>query len=218
MTVAAFTAADLTFDPVAHTYTLPDGRQVPSVTQVLKGVGMTTDFDALCAMGDRLRERIEYRRALGVAIHADAHSWDDKELVESSVHPDVVPFLEAWKVFRANSRLTPLTRERRVFHPAQFYAGTLDGLFRRPDGRVVLIDLKIGDPEDCGAAFQTAAYHAAWSLENPLGMIHERWAVRITPDNAIPYRITPYGDYRDFAKFASVVATYHELAKRRRPA
>lgn len=212
---AAFTASDLTFDAVAHTYTLPDSRRVPSVTTILRSIGISTDFEALAAMGDRLRERIEWRRALGTAIHADAHAWDDQELVESSVHPDVVPFLEAWKVFRANTRLTPLTRERRVFHPTQFYCGTLDGIFRKPDGRSVLIDLKIGDPKDCGADLQTAAYLAAWQLENPLGMVHERWAVQLTTDNAIPYRITPYGDYRDFARFANVVATFHELTRRR---
>lgn len=218
MTAATFTAADLTFDAATHTYTLPDGRVVPSVTQVLRSIGISTDFEALGAISDRLRERIDYRRALGTAIHADAHSWDDKELDEASVHVDVVPFLEAWKEFRANTRLTPLTRERRVFHPVQFYCGTLDGIFRKPDGRSVLIDLKIGDPNDCGADLQTAAYLAAWQLENPLGMVHERWAVRLTPDNAIPYRITPYGDYRDFGKFANVVSTFHELTARRRPA
>jgi hypothetical protein len=47
-------------------------------------------------------------------------------------------------------------------------------------------------------------------------MIHERWAVQLVPDRGIPYRITPYSDYRDFGHFASFVATYHQIASRRR--
>jgi hypothetical protein len=204
-----FTAADLAFDAAAHTYTLPDGRQVPSVTQILKGVGISTDFDALGAISDQLRDRIDYRRALGTAVHADAHSFDDGVLDEATVHPEVVPLLEAWKVFRENTRLVPLTRERRVFDPRLFYCGTLDGIFRTPSGRNVLIDIKTGDPEASGARYQLAAYHQAWSIQHPEIPVSERWSVRLTPENGVPYRISTYTDWSDFGKFAAFVTTYH---------
>lgn len=214
--MTAFTSADLGFDAAAHTYTLPDGRQVPSVTQVLKACGISTDFDALAGIIGR--DRIEYARALGVAVHADAHAWDDGALDESTVHSDVRPFLEAWKTFRENSRLVPVSRERCVFDPTLFYCGTLDGIFRLPAGRLVLVDIKTGDPSSARADVQTAAYAHAWQLEHLEHVISERWAVHLTPENGIPYRVHPYSDWRDFSKFASFVATFHEMRAQRRSA
>lgn len=218
MTPRPFTAADLVFEPTAHTYTLPDGQQPPSVTKVLKEMGYSTDFEAIAAISDALRERIDYRRALGTAIHADAHAFDDGALDESTVHPDVVPYLEAWKVFRENTRLVPLSRERRVFHPDYIYCGTLDGIFLAPSGRHVLIDLKCGDPNACGANLQTAAYVDAWMVEHPDDTVHERWAVQLLPDRGVPYRITPYSDWHDFTHFRTLVSAYHTVAARRRSA
>jgi hypothetical protein len=72
--------------------------------------------------------------------------------------------------------MRPLARERRVFHPGDFYCGTLDGVFARPSGLVVLIDIKLGDPFDAAAHLQTAAYQAAFAIDHPDIAIHERWA------------------------------------------
>lgn len=214
--MSAFTSADLVFDPAAHTYTLPDERQVPSVTTILKACGISTDFEAVAAMSQEKRDQIEYARALGSAVHADCHAFDDGALDESTVHQDVRPYLDAWKVFRENYRLAPLTRERMVFDPRYFYSGTLDGIFRLPSGRLVLVDIKTGDPEDAGGCYQTAAYLAAWALEHTDMLVCERWCVRLTPENAIPYRVFPYTDWRDFTKFASFCSTFHEKNSRRK--
>jgi hypothetical protein len=212
----AFTAADLAFDAAAHTYTLPDGRQVPSVTAILKAQGYSEDFDAIAAMSESRRDHLEYRRALGTAIHADAHAFDDGALDESTVHPDVRPYLQAWKVFRENTHMVPLSRERMVFHPLYFYCGTLDGIFRKTNGQTVLVDLKIGDPEAAGADLQTAAYLDAWTFEHPDDRVQERWAVRLVPDRGVPYRIAPYNNWHDFTNFRTLVSAYHTVAGRRR--
>lgn len=210
------TGAALAFDPAMHVYTRPDGSRVPSVTQVLRAVGVSVDFEGLKASSSRLAERIDYRRDLGTAVHADAHAFDDGDLVWESVHPDVRPYLDAWLVFRTASGLEPLTRERRVYDPALGVCGTLDGIFRRPETATrALIDIKIGDPEDAGARYQLAGYQLLWEREHPDQPIDERWSVQLTPELAIPYRITKYPDWRDGAVFRALVTTYYAQAARR---
>lgn len=212
------TAAALSFDAAVHEYRRADGQVVPSVTQVLSAVGVSVDFESLRGMSIQMAAAIELKREIGSALHADAHAFDDNDLDWTTVDPRVEPYLRAWAVFRENSRLTPATRERRVYHPTFGYAGTLDGIFTLPTGRVVLVDIKTGDPEDSGCAYQTAAYEAAYQFEHPGQIIHERWGVRLTPDHGIPYRISPYSDWRDFTKFQAFLTTFHHQAARRRRA
>jgi hypothetical protein len=189
------------------------------VTQVLHAVGIATDFEAIAARSSRMADAIEYRRALGSAVHADCWAYDDDDLDWSAVDERVQPYLDAWATFRSNSGLRPVARERRIFLPLLQVAGTLDGVFENAKGRLVLVDIKLGDPEDAGAAYQTAAYEAGYLLEHPDRPIEERWAVRLQPEKAIPYAITPYSSkpqsWRHFQVFQSAVAVYYAQAARR---
>lgn len=215
-----WTAADLIFDPVTHTSVTPDGRAVPHVTRILSAIGVSTDFEGLAAQSSRLAAVIDDRRELGSAVHADTHAFDDEDLVWDSVDPRVRPYVEAWATFRDNTRLVPLHRERRVFHSGHWYCGIPDGIFRHPNGKRILPDLKIGDPEDAACVYQTSAYEAAWLVEHPDEPIDERWAVQLCPGTRVPYRVTNYSArpdaWRDFQKFQAFLVTYHEQAVRRR--
>lgn len=217
-----WTAADLIFDPITHTSVTPDGRDVPHVTRILQAVGVSTDFEGLAHQSDELSRRINERRDIGSVVHEDTHSYDDNVLLLETVDKLVLPFVEAWATFRDNSGLVPLYRERecRIFHPAQWYTGRPDGIFRHPTGKRILADLKIGDPEDAACVYQTAAYQAAWEIEHPDEPIDERWAVRLCPDMQVPYRVTNYSArpdaWMDFRKFQAFMTTYYEQAARRR--
>ncbi len=206
-----FTAAMVTFDPIAHRYTLPDGREVPSVTRILSDTDVAVDFEELGALSRLTSGHLEAARQLGTAVHSDCHAWDDDDLDCDGVHPDVRPFLHAWIVFRANTGFTPERRERLVYHAGLGYAGTLDAVGLIPSGRRILVDIATGDPKHSAKQFQTAAYAAAYT-EHP---IDERWAVQLTPDNGVPYRIHVYSDWSDFGKFSAFVTTYHNQACRR---
>jgi hypothetical protein len=215
ITLDTITAADLHFDVVRHEYSV-FGRRVPGVTEILQAVRVSTDFEELAASSWRRAEAIEAKRELGHALHADAHAFDDDDLVWESVDPRVEPYLRAWQTFRQNSGVRPMTRERRVFHPGLWFAGTLDGIFVTPSGTRVLIDIKTGDPDDSGCQFQTAAYAAAYQVDHPDEPIQARWGVQLMPDRIIPYDIRPYADWRDWQKFQAFVTTYSEQAARRR--
>lgn len=219
-------ASDLRFDLARHISTDPHGRVVPNVTSILAETGVSTDFEDLACVSPRLAERIAFRCALGSAVHADCHSLDDDDLIWESVHHDAVPYVEAWATCRRNLGLTPLTRERRVYHPVHDFTGILDGIFlversERCPGRV-LVDLKIGDPNDAAAHLQTAAYCEAYLAEHPGEQISERWAIRLCPELDVPYRIVNYTSpqrpeaWRDFQKFLACLAVFHEQPARRR--
>jgi hypothetical protein len=219
VTLSTVGSFELTFDEALHEYRITGGRVVPSVTRILHGVGIATDFEAIAARSSRLAEAIEYRRALGTAAHADCHAFDDEDFDWHAVDERVRPYIEAWAIFRENSKLRPQARERRVFHPGLFYAGTLDGVFENEAGQLVLVDMKLGDPEDAGARYQTAAYEAAYLLDHPERPITHRWAVQLQPERRIPYEIFDYSArpqaWRDFQVFQAAVAVYGVQAARR---
>jgi hypothetical protein len=205
----------LTFFPTTHEYWL-DGRRVPSVTEILKATGVSTIFDELGAMTERIRGAIEFKRDLGSALHADIHSFDDGDLAWETVDERVLPYLEAWTIFRENTGLRPLARERVVFDPTLNVCGTLDGIFESPSGGNVLIDVKVGDPKSAACHLQTGGYYLLWLAEHSAEvMIHERWAVQLMPQRKIPYNVTPYTDWNDLAKFRACVTVYYEQDCRR---
>lgn len=205
----------LTFEADRHEYRV-DGAVVPSVTQILSACGISIDFEELAGKSRRIGLAIDDKRAIGQAVHADAHAYDDNDLDWSTVDDRVRPYVEAWATFRQNSGLIPLTRERRVFEPHLRYAGTLDGVFAKAPAVRVLADIKCGDPESAGARYQLAAYQLAHDLEHPHEPIHERWSVQLTPGRTTPYRVTRYDDWRDFETWRAIVATYYAQAARRR--
>lgn len=207
-------AATLTFDAAIHEYRLSDGRRVPSVTEILKATRVSVDFNEISARSGRLAEMIATKRELGIAVHADSHAFDDDDLDWSTVDPRVEPYVKAWATFRLNSQLVPLTRERVVFHPSLFYSGTLDGIFRAPNGRRILCDIKTGDPRDAGAQFQLAAYDLAYLVDHD-EPIDERWSVQLTPELGVPYRVTPHSGWRDVEIWRAIVATYYAQPARR---
>lgn len=219
LAAAAFTLADVRYDADTHTSWLPDGRQVPHVTSVLAGVGIT-DYEAVAAAGPRQAENIEYARERGKAVHADCHSYDDNDLDLDRVDPVLVPWVEAWIQARHDLGLFPIRRERRLFHPQYFYTGIEDGVFGRTGyGNIrILGDIKTGDPTDAGAHLQLAAYQKADELATG-EKIDERWAIWLQPGARVPYRIVNYtartDAWQDFQKWLACLTVYREQPKRR---
>ena len=216
-----YTVDDICYDPVAHRSYAPDGREVPHVTGVLGAVGIATDFEALAKkLGAKMAADVEYARALGTAVHADCHAYDDDDLDVTRLDA-TKPYVEAWALCRADLGLTPIKRERRLFHPTQFYTGIEDGLFRTPDNRVVLGDIKIGDPEDSAAHLQTAAYEGAEKATDDAIVINERWAIHLDPALRIPYRIVNFtanrhDAWQDWGKWLSCLTVYREQPAQRK--
>lgn len=123
-------AAVFHFDEASHVYTL-DGEPIPSVTQLLRPIA--PDFSAVPP------DVLERKRALGTAVHLACELDDLGELGDCDA--ELLPYLSAWRRYRAESGAEVVANERQLYHPALRYAGTLDRLCM-VDGEAWLVDLK----------------------------------------------------------------------------
>lgn len=176
----------LDFEANGHIYRRKsDGGIVPSVTGILRDTGVSADFDGLSSMGKRIEHAIQLKRDIGTAVHADAHSFDDRDLEIETVHPEVRPYLDCWIAFRENyPNLRPATRERLVYHPVLNFCGTLDAIFLQPGES----DIEITE---------------RWSVQLCPG--------RKVPYRVTPYE----DHYGDAETFKAIVSTYHVQHGRR---
>jgi hypothetical protein len=217
------TVADVIYDPATHTSKLVDGREVPHVTAVLSATGVSTDFEELGRDRPWMRERIVAAGDRGTAVHADCHAYDDNDLDMVDVHPDVRPFVDVWGELRDNLKMTPLTRERRVFHPTHVYTGFIDGIFHIGAGKYkgmhALGDIKTGTTD--AAEYQTAAYEGALratpEYDGPLPDL--RLVFKLLPGTRKKYDVINYSEHReaamDYTYFLAFLTTYRRQASRR---
>jgi hypothetical protein len=117
----------LAFDHETHTYKI-DGAVVPSVTQVIGAV-----MPGWCASG--------WHMGRGAAVHHGCRLLDQGRLDWSSVDPEIEPRIKAWQQFRKDSPMDIEMNETPMSSLAYRYAGTVDRVFTRNVGPLVL-DLK----------------------------------------------------------------------------
>lgn len=191
-------AADLVFDEETHTYRL-DGRVVPGVTTVLQLLDDSLKFvdpEVLAAAAE-----------FGTHVHQAVHLDNIGELDEDTLDPDIAPYLDGWRQFVYEHKFVVTESERRVFHPEQHYAGTLDttGISRatrRRGGSTLpwLVDVKTGTAIPKTVGPQTAAYAAAHSK-----LRHDRFVVLLKPYN---YDLKPLRDPHDESVFRAALTCY----------
>jgi len=106
---------DVTFEEEGHIYTLPDGSHPPSITEILKAEGFvdTTFYD-------------EWSRQKGKYVHLAIKYYLAEELDESQLDPEIVPYLNAFKMFLKDSRFEPVSVEVPGYCTTLRYAGTPD--------------------------------------------------------------------------------------------
>ena len=125
---------------------------LPRVTAILLGAGIIdTSF-----MHEHARDR-------GSAAHRACELHDLGLLDEASVHPEVAPYLSAWRRFRSECSPTIEAVEMRICGAG--YRGTLDRVLRMSGNRMVA-DIKTGPPAPWHA-LQLAAYSAALDKSTP---------------------------------------------------
>jgi hypothetical protein len=192
---------DLTFEESAHLYRF-NGHIVPSVTTILQDCGII-DYSHL---PDSVREIALLR---GRAVHAATHFDDENDLAIDRVHPMVLPYLAAWRLFREQTGFIPDLIEHRGFHQTYRYAGTLDRKGRIGNAAVML-DIKT-NAAPWWTCIQVAAYAAFF--ENP--RTYRRVAVELHVDGTYRLYEFPCGEWHaDFQVFLAALSVYN--AKRRR--
>jgi hypothetical protein len=176
-------SGNLTLDRLRHEYR-QDGRLVPSVTQILKSVGLIDGrwFDEASA-------------SRGSVVHKCCELWDIGSLNESTVDPGALGYLDAWREFCEKMKFKPRTVEVPRYHPLG-YAGTEDCENEEFD-----IDRKTGAVQKW-----TALQLVAYQHFHPRPHTRRRIAVQLKPDGR--YAITEFGPSTaaaDWAAFQSAL-------------
>lgn len=178
----------ITFDKESHRY-FKDGKPVLSVTQYLKLAGFV-DCEWFTDEG----------RARGSAVHAAMNYLVQNDLDESSIHPVIMPYIEAGKKFIAETGFKPEKVEQIVYDEIYGYIGTYDakGTWDLSPGKI-RIDYKTGSLAPY-VGLQLAAYDAADDESC------RKFAVELKGDGT--YRLSKeYNDRNDIKVFRALVST-----------
>jgi hypothetical protein len=202
----AVTPRVLAFDPATHTYRV-DGAPVTSVTQYLEDAGLTPDYSVVAPTV------LQHARERGIHIDACCDLLDADDLDWRSVHPEAMPYVEAWLAFREHEGFTPIASQVPLYHPTYGYAGTTDVVGVLPGSRPTIVERKTTAKMAATYALQTAGYglEGLWyappggGVLSPVPWEHPvRLGVQLKRDGS--YVLVPYDDPEDYAAFLGVVA------------
>lgn len=132
------------FDPIKHAYYLGD-RRLGTVTGIIKHFIPRWECD-------------RWYLERGSAVHEATEYYDRGTLDEGSVGDVVYGYLEAWKAFRHDYGFMPTDIELQKYHPAYFYAGTIDRLGVSVVLGPSLLDIKTGEPSPADAIQLVGGY------------------------------------------------------------
>ncbi len=202
----------LTFNAASHQYFV-DGVELPSVTTILRAVGLI-DFSGVPA------HILANAQARGVRLHVAAQLLTEGTLDWDSVDVSERGYVEAYARFLAEARFVVLAQEVRLYSPTHQIAGTTDAIGWW-DGRPAVADLKSGDPDAVAARYQLALYALLlretppvewidWTPSSPL----MRVSIAVRRDGT--YRADVYTDPRDTQVALAALAVYRAIVAQRK--
>lgn len=189
-----------TFDDVTHTYRI-DGRIVPSVTTVIASAQLS-NFN-----GTR---GLDWYLDRGRAFHLAAQLWDEGDLDDDSVDPEIRGQLDAYIACRelVGDAWDTLDIEVPRFHRLYGFAGTPDRHILW-HGQPAIVDLKTGSPAKWHA-IQTAAYAELIRTSTPTaGPLTDvaRFSLYCATDGT--WKMQAHEATDDWGVFASALAVYN---------
>lgn len=197
-------SAFFTFVPETHEYFNERRVLVPSVTQILAGVGLV-DYS-------QVRDEVLERKAeIGVAAHAACHYFDEGDLNLTSLDPVVLPYVNAWVLFRQECRfnLELVEHQGIAVVDGMEYGFKLDRLGML-NGRPTLLEIKCTAAVEMSWGPQLAGYDLATRATTKTAML--RVAVHLKPNGK--YKLERYDDPRDYQIFKWALGITHwKLAK-----
>ena len=181
-------------DPDKHIYTL-HGSEIPSVTQVIEGVGLYPKYS----------ENPMYRRR-GTAAHKACALLIYGRLNRKNTSPAILGYVESFEKFLVGSGFRPNIVEQLTWSEAWRVAGTVD-LHGILGGDPTIIDLKTGEPPEA-TRIQTAGYSCLIKESHGLET-SRRIALRLhgNGDTATPIEYSNIAE--DSRHFYSIVSIWH---------
>lgn len=167
-----------------------DGVEIPSVTKIIAPL---YDFSGISA------ERLEYASQRGIAVHKATELYDTGDLDEAALDPVIVPYLDAWKKFKAENNVTITDFETKLYNQTHKYAGTFDRVVIMNDERWV-IDIKATAALSPAVGVQLAGYAG-------LTTVKRRGAVQLLPSGQ--YKLQEYSSKTDWPTFISLLTIFN---------
>lgn len=191
---------NLTFERETHTYHL-DGAVVPSVTQVLAPL---YDFERIP------RDVLERKRQIGDSLDIAIQLELAADLVEESIDPSILGYLEAFRRFRVEQQFIAVEIQKPVYSKMFRFAGTPDA-WGSIKGHDAVPDWKATYAMHPAVALQTAGYLGAGHEQGLLKATTARYGVQFCEDGR--YNIVPYKDKSDWGIFLSFLSTHNWRVK-----
>ena len=195
----------LTFDKEAHIYRW-NGEIVPSVTQILKPLSALSYGTIPSAVLAHAADR-------GTAVHNATWFYDQDDLDESTLDPEVAPYVAAYIEWRKVSGFEIETIETPVYSERLRYAGTPDRVVRkgRKEG---ILDIKTTLRLEMGVGPQTAGYLEAENEQRRAwhgDLLRYRWALQLKSDGR--FELTEMTSPEDIGEFYALCHHHHWLKK-----
>ena len=183
------------FDEAAHVYTTQSGVCVPSVSSILRPL-----TDAVYGAIDLtvLRRAAEF----GTAVHACTEYFDAGDLDESSLEPDWIPYLDAYKAFLND--VSPHWTGIELRLACERYAGTLDRFGFIKD-EMWIVDIKTTSQIHPHVGVQLAAYEALYRANYPYTEDKEIKLAALQLRGDGTYRFVTFGSAADRACFNALL-------------
>lgn len=157
-------------------------------------------------------EQQEFFLRRGQYVHEAIKLWCDGKLDEDTLDPmHVRPRVESFIRFIEQSGAVVVASELKVVHDPMGYEGTLDNVLRFPRLGLYVTDSKNGGPEDWHQ-YQLAGYAMAYQLATG-GPTLPRAGLYLSPDGKAA-KFVRHPDYRDFARWKSLVSVAHQKKAR----
>ncbi len=191
----------LILDPIKHIYTL-DGVLLPSVTQILKGVGII-DFSNVPP------SRLEAACKFGTAVHRATELWDKLTLDEITLDPHLRPYLDGWILFCKDFGFTSSVIEVSMCSKIYRFAGTPDRLGNwNKDDSIIIPDIKTSFELSPATKIQLAGYDLMVKENAPNKKIRTtRLSVLLNEKGT--YKLEIYKDKNDTNIFIAALSVYN---------
>lgn len=186
-----------TFDEALHRYTV-QGREVPSVTQILKPL---TDL----TYGQISPSILKAAADFGTAVHACTEYLDEGDLDDETVDEVWRPYLDAYVAWKETMRPT-IERIEWCLACSKF-AGTIDRVATIAGDRWV-IDIKTTSQIHPHVGVQLAPYEAlSYAASGGEGPRFRRAALQLRGDGT--FRFTEFTDPSDAACFTALLGIHN---------
>jgi len=145
----------------------------------------------------------------GRYVHQACHYYDMGELDEDSLDPVLIPYVEGWKKFTADTQVTILRAEERIVNERLGITGTPDRVVEWPGVGYAVIDIKSGSLSDW-TAIQLAAYKLLLTdavKDDDWPRVLKRFAVNLPGDGT--YKVKEYKDRADEGIFLAALSIHN---------